>query len=237
MQIATKVGFVGGLAPDVVQAACEASLKRLQTDRIDLYYEHTDDEKVPLADSLGAFEALRKQGKIREIGLSQFEPARLAKAVETAKANGIRPPCVLQSWYNLLERQKLEGPLLDAAMANGVSVMPFYALANGFLTGKYRSRDDLQKSVRGLRNGLSRGQGVAGARGAGFRGRVRPARRLAPRHRLDSGATGDRRGTGKCDQRRAIDGQHRRPDPRADPRATRGAERGERGRGLTLMAG
>jgi aryl-alcohol dehydrogenase-like predicted oxidoreductase len=152
VQIATKVGFIAGLAPDVVRSACEASLRRLGTDYIDLYYEHKDDEAVPLADSLGAFEALRKEGKIREVGLSQFEPARLTEAVTVAKDNGFRRPCVLQTWYNLLERQKLEGPLLDSALSAGVSVMPFYALANGYLTGKYRNRDDLAKSVRGMRN-------------------------------------------------------------------------------------
>ena len=152
VQIGTKVGFIAGLAPDVIRTACEASLKRLQTDYIDVYYEHKDDEKVPLADSLGTFEELRRDGKIREIGLSQFEPARVTEAVETAVASHNRPPCVLQTWYNLLERRKLEGPLLDAATAVGVSVMPFYALANGYLTGKYRNEDDLQKSVRGLRN-------------------------------------------------------------------------------------
>ena len=152
VQIGTKVGFIAGLAPDVVRAACEASLQRLQTDYIDVYYEHKDDEKVPLAESLGTFEALRREGKIREIGLSQFEPERVTEAVETATAHDIRRPCVLQTWYNLLERQKLEGPLLDATIDAGLSVMPFYALANGYLTGKYRNKDDLQKSVRGLRN-------------------------------------------------------------------------------------
>jgi len=152
VQIGTKVGFIAGLAPDVIRAACEASLQRLQTDHIDVYYEHKDDEKVPLAESLGTFEALRREGKIREIGLSQFEPPRVTEAMDAAIANGIRPPCVLQTWYNLLERQKLEGPLLDATTEAGMSVMPFYALANGYLTGKYRSKDDLQKSVRGLRN-------------------------------------------------------------------------------------
>jgi aryl-alcohol dehydrogenase-like predicted oxidoreductase len=152
VQIGTKAGFLGGLSPDAIRSACDASLQRLQSDYIDVYYEHKDDEGVPLADSLGAFEELRLAGKIREIGLSQFEPARLREAVATAEANGFRKPCVLQTWYNLLERAKLEGPLLDAAADSGLSVMPFYALANGFLTGKYRNREDLAKSVRGVRN-------------------------------------------------------------------------------------
>ena len=152
VQIATKVGFIAGLAPDVVRAACDSSLDRLGIDCIDLYYQHKDDAAVPLADSLGAFDELRRAGKIREIGLSQFGPERLLEAVEVSNANGFRTPCALQTWYNLVEREKLEGPLLDAALACGMAVLPFYALANGFLTGKYRSSDDLSKSVRGLRN-------------------------------------------------------------------------------------
>jgi len=152
VQIATKVGFIAGLAPDVVHDACDASLGRLGIDCIDLYYQHKDDESVPLADSLGAFDALRRAGKIKEIGLSQYGPERLLEAMEICDANSFRRPCALQTWYNLLERHKLEGPLLDAALDSGMSVLPFYALANGYLTGKYRSKSDLSKSVRGLRN-------------------------------------------------------------------------------------
>ena len=152
VQIATKVGFIAGLAPDVVHAACDASLARLGIDCIDLYYQHKDDEAVPLADSLGAFDDLRSAGKIKEIGLSQYGPERLLEAVAISDNQGFTRPCALQTWYNLVSRDKLEGPLLDAALASGMSVLPFYALANGFLTGKYRSSDDLAKSVRGLRN-------------------------------------------------------------------------------------
>ena len=152
VQIATKVGFIAGLAPDIVKAACDASLDRLGIDCIDLYYQHKDDESVPLADSLGAFDALRRAGKIKEIGLSQFGPERLLEAIAISDSQGFTRPCALQTWYNLVARDKLEGPLLDAAVASGMSILPFYALANGFLTGKYRSSDDLSKSVRGLRN-------------------------------------------------------------------------------------
>ena len=152
VQIATKVGFTEGLAPDSVRKACDASLQRLGIDRIDLYYQHVDDPKVPLADSLGVFEELRQAGKIREIGLSQYTPERLVEAVIVADAQGYRRPCVLQTWYSLVERAKLEGPLLDTATDAGMSVLAFYALANGYLTGKYRSREDLSKSVRGMRN-------------------------------------------------------------------------------------
>ncbi|MEO6255942.1 MAG: aldo/keto reductase [Sphingomicrobium sp.] len=150
--IATKVGFLTGLAKDTIGPACDASLRRLGTDRIDLYYQHKDDETVPLADSLGAFEDLRGYGKIREIGLSQFTSQRLNEALQVSDKQGFTPPCALQTWYNMVEREKLEGPLLEAALANGMGILPFFSLANGFLTGKYRSQDDLAKSVRGVRN-------------------------------------------------------------------------------------
>ncbi len=152
VQIATKVGFAEGLSPEAIQRACEGSLQRLGIDCIDLYYQHRDDEAVPLADSLGAMDALVQSGKVRALGLSQFTPERLDEAMRTAAENALTPPCALQTWYNLVEREKLEGPLLDTALAHGLGVLPFFSLANGFLTGKYRSRDDLDKSVRGLRN-------------------------------------------------------------------------------------
>lgn len=150
--IATKVGFFEGLAPDKISAACDASLERLGIDRIDLYYQHKDDESVPLADSLGAFERLVEAGKIRAIGLSQFTAGRLEEAMQTSRSLGLTPPSALQPWYNLVERGKFEGELRDVALRHGLAVFPFYSLANGFLTGKYRSQEDLGKSVRGLRN-------------------------------------------------------------------------------------
>ena len=150
--IATKVGFAEGLAPDKVAAACEASLRRLGIETIDLYYQHKDDESVPLAESLGAFERLREEGKIRAVGLSQFTAPRLNEAMRTAEVEGLTRPCGLQTWYNLVERERFEGELRDTALAHGIGVLPFYGLANGFLSGKYRSREDLDKSPRGLRN-------------------------------------------------------------------------------------
>lgn len=149
---ATKVGFFDGLAPDKVAAACDASLDRLGVECIDLYYQHKDDQGIPLADSLGAFERLVEAGKIRAIGLSQFAPARLEEAMDTARRAGLTAPSALQTWYNLVERERFEHGLRDVAARNHLAVFPFYSLANGFLTGKYRSRDDLGKSVRGLRN-------------------------------------------------------------------------------------
>jgi aryl-alcohol dehydrogenase-like predicted oxidoreductase len=150
--IATKVGFMAGLAPDTIAPACEASLQRLGIEQIDLYYQHKDDETVPLADSLGEFDQLAKAGKIRAIGLSQFTAPRLQQAMDTAAAGGLLKPCCLQTWYNLVEREKLEGELRDTALANGLGIFPFYSLANGFLSGKYRTKADLEKSPRGSRS-------------------------------------------------------------------------------------
>jgi aryl-alcohol dehydrogenase-like predicted oxidoreductase len=150
--IATKVGFFEGLAPDKIAAACDASLRRLGIEAIDLYYHHKDDPNVTLAESLGAMDALVKAGKVRAIGLSQYSAERLDEAMRTTEANGLTRPCALQTWYNLVERPKLEGELRDTALAHGLGIVPFYGLANGFLSGKYRSKEDLDKSVRGLRN-------------------------------------------------------------------------------------
>ena len=150
--IATKVGFMSGLKPETIAPACEASLERLGIDRIDLYYQHKDDESVPLADSLGAFDELRRAGKINAIGLSNFTAPRVEEALAVSSDNGFAKPAALQNWYNLVERGKFEGPLQQAAERNGLAVFPYYSLANGFLSGKYRSKDDLSKSPRGLRN-------------------------------------------------------------------------------------
>ena len=159
--IGSKVGFANGLEPDVIAQACDASLRRLGVDRIDVYYQHKDDETVPLADSLGAFERLVEAGKIRAIGLSQFTAARVDEAMETAQRCGLTPPSALQTWYNLVEREKFEPDLRDAALRHGLAVFPFYGLANGFLAGKYRSAADLSKSVRGERSvGYLEGRGM-----------------------------------------------------------------------------
>ncbi len=150
--IATKVGFMAGLAPDTIVPACDASLQRLGIDTIDLYYQHKDDENVPLVDSLGVFDQLARAGKIRAIGLSQFTAPRIREAMDIVAANGLLKPCCLQTWYNLVERAKLEGELRDTALELGLGIFPFYSLANGFLSGKYRSREDLGKSSRGERS-------------------------------------------------------------------------------------
>ena len=162
VQIATKVGFNDGLRPETVRAACETSLGRLGVDTIDLYYQHKDDPEVPLAESLSAFDALKREGKIRAVGLSQFTAERIDAAMDVAAAEGLERPCAFQTWYNLVEREKLEGPLHDAAIRHGLGIIPFYALANGFLTGKYRRPEDLAKSVRGERSAeYLHGRGIA----------------------------------------------------------------------------
>jgi len=160
--IATKVGFLDGemvdgeyvaaLDPQVVMCACESSLARLGVERIDLYYQHRDNEKVPLADSLGAFDALRRDGKIRAIGLSNFTAERIELALGVSASHGFARPAALQNWYNLVEREKFEGPLRQVALREELAFFSYYSLANGFLTGKYRSKDDLGKSVRGARS-------------------------------------------------------------------------------------
>ena len=150
--IATKVGFMAGLKPDTIEPTCDASLARLGVETIDLYYQHQDDQSVPLGDSLGAFDALRRAGKIRAIGLSNFTADRVEAAINASHENGFDHPAALQNWYNLVERTKYEGALQDVALARGLSVFPYYGLANGYLTGKYRSTDDLSKSPRGLRS-------------------------------------------------------------------------------------
>ncbi len=150
--IATKVGFFAGLASDVIAAACDASLERLGIEAIDLYYCHKDDEAVALEDSLGALDRLVRQGKVRAIGLSNFTAERIDEAMATARLNGLTVPAALQPWYNLVERQRFEDGLRDLALRHGLAVFPYYSLANGFLTGKYRNKADLDQSPRGLRN-------------------------------------------------------------------------------------
>jgi aryl-alcohol dehydrogenase-like predicted oxidoreductase len=165
--IATKVGYSAGLKPDTIAPSCDASLARLGIDRIDLYYQHKDDESVPLAGSLGAFDELRRAGKIDAIGLSNFTPERVEEALRVSIDHGFDQPAALQNWYNMVEREKFEGPLQDVALNRGLSFFPYYSLANGFLTGKYRSGADLGKSPRGGRSAeyleSDRGRNVLGA--------------------------------------------------------------------------
>ena len=165
--IATKVGMMPGeggekLAPARIAAAAEASLKRLGTDRIDLYYAHQDDDSVPQDAVLEAFGKLIDAGKVRVLGASNFHAARLKSAIDAAKASGLPRYHVLQPEYNLVSRHKYEGELQDYCVTENVGVLPYYGLAAGFLTGKYRTKDDLGQSVRGGRMGeLLEGKGKA----------------------------------------------------------------------------
>jgi len=165
--IATKVGMLPGeggekLAPTRIAAAAEASLKRLGTDRIDLYFAHQDDEAQPQEAVAEAFAKLVQAGKVRVLGASNFHAARLKSAIETARAAGLPHYQVLQPEYNLVSRHKFEGELQDYCVTENIGVLPYYGLASGFLTGKYRSRDDLGQSVRGGRMGdLLEGKGAA----------------------------------------------------------------------------
>jgi aryl-alcohol dehydrogenase-like predicted oxidoreductase len=152
--LATKVGKdMGdgkvGLAPAYIRSAVEASLQRLQTDVIDLYQSHDDDPKTPLADTLGAYADLIKAGKVRAIGASNFTAARLSEALAVSEAHGLPRYECLQPLYNLVERPAYEAELEAVCVANGLGVINFFALASGFLSGKYRSLSDLGKSTRG----------------------------------------------------------------------------------------
>jgi aryl-alcohol dehydrogenase-like predicted oxidoreductase len=152
--IATKVGWdvpQGGLARDRIIAKCEASLKRLQTDYIDLYQSHKDDPATPLEETLAAHETLIKQGKVRAIGASNYTAPRLAEALAVSAGKGLPRYESLQPHYNLYERKGFEEALEPLVLKEGIGVIPYYSLANGFLTGKYRSEADLSKSLRGGR--------------------------------------------------------------------------------------
>jgi aryl-alcohol dehydrogenase-like predicted oxidoreductase len=146
--IATKVGFVGGLSGANIARAIEGSLQRLGTDYVDLYYAHRDDTEIPLEETLEAFDRLVRAGKVRALGASQIEAPRLERALDISQANGWTPYSILQTWYSLVERPRFEDALGPLAQARGLGVATFYSLANGYLSGKYRSRADLGKSVR-----------------------------------------------------------------------------------------
>jgi aryl-alcohol dehydrogenase-like predicted oxidoreductase len=152
--IATKFGMEmaedkKGLSAKYMVQAVEDSLKRLQTDYIDLYQSHRDDPEVPQEETGEAFGRLVKQGKVRAIGASNFAADRLISANKLAEAHGWPRYETLQPLYNLYDRADFEGPLERACKEMEVGVIPYYGLASGFLTGKYRSEADLAKSQRG----------------------------------------------------------------------------------------
>jgi len=149
--IATKVSRhpeFRGLSAPTIAAAADASLARLQTDRIDLYYAHFEDPETPLEETAAAFDALVRSGKVRYLGLSNFAPENIERYLAIADANGYARPVALQPHYNLVHRNETEDELVPIALRESLGIVPYYALASGFLTGKYRSKDDLAGSTR-----------------------------------------------------------------------------------------
>lgn len=154
MIVATKVGKeMGhgkiGLSKKYILKAVNDSLKRLQTDYIDLYQSHDDDKNTPLEETLDAYQQLIKQGKIRYIGASNYSAERLKEALAVSEKFNYPRYETLQPHYNLVERSLFEGDLETVCLENNIGVIPYYSLASGFLTGKYRSGNDSSKSIRG----------------------------------------------------------------------------------------
>ena len=152
--LATKVGKpMGdgkvGLSPAYIREAVDASLRRLKTDHIDLYQSHDDDAITPMEDTLGTFAELIKAGKVRAIGASNFSAPRLVESLDVAERLGLPRYESLQPLYNLCDRAVFEDALEPLCLERGVGVINFYALAAGFLTGKYRNEADVSKSARG----------------------------------------------------------------------------------------
>ncbi|WP_055586219.1 aldo/keto reductase [Peterkaempfera griseoplana] len=149
--VATKVGAhpdYKGLRASTVKSAVEESLRRLQTDHIDLYYTHYDDPETPVEEFLGALDQLVREGKVRQIGASNITAARLEEALAASEREGLARYEAIQPHYNLVSRDTYEGPLADAAARHGLSAMPYFALASGFLTGKYRPQGAAVQSAR-----------------------------------------------------------------------------------------
>jgi aryl-alcohol dehydrogenase-like predicted oxidoreductase len=169
--IVTKVGFDNngrktGLSAKWIAEAVEGSLKRLGTDYIDLYLAHKPDADTPIGETLEAFARLKDQGKVRAIGCSNYEADELQASLEAAERSGLPRFDVLQPEYNLYTRERFEGSLRDLCMAEEIGVISYYALAAGFLTGKYRSKADTEGSARSYRVGDyldTRGLAILGA--------------------------------------------------------------------------
>lgn len=164
--IATKVGLLDGeggkgLKAGRIAAACEASLNRLQTDVIDVYFAHRDDPDTPLEETLGALDALVKAGRVRAIGASNYSPARLAEALAVSDRNGWARFTVLQPEYNLLKRDEYEGALQRLAIDEKIGVVPYHGLASGYLSGKYRTPADLTGTRAGAVKKWMEGKGPA----------------------------------------------------------------------------
>ena len=157
MRIATKTGMGGNpgdLEPTKLNAELDKSLERLRTDYVDLYYAHRDDPQTPLDVVAHGFDSLVKQGKVRELGASNFTAERLSLAIDVATDSGLVPYTALQNEYNLVHREQYEGAIQQLCVERDIASLPYFGLASGFLTGKYRSTDDFKKSARG--NGMER---------------------------------------------------------------------------------
>ena len=179
--IATKVGsqteLGTGLGREHIQRSVEASLRRLQVDTIDLYYAHYEDPKTPVDETMAAFDALMRAGKVRALGASNHSPKQLTDSLEASRRGGLARYTVLQPEYNLVSRQSFEGPLREVCEREGLATAPYYGLASGFLTGKYRKGQPPPSSPRAegvlKRHGNARGwavleamEGVARRQGA-----------------------------------------------------------------------
>lgn len=154
MRLHTKTGMLGGkelYEPARVLASLDASLERLQTDYVDLYYAHRDYEELPIGDIVAAFGGAAQTGKVRALGASNFTAERLSAALDAADQLAVMPFSVLQNEYNLIARSAYGPDLQQLCTTRGVPMLPFFGLASGFLTGKYRTEADLAKSVRGQR--------------------------------------------------------------------------------------
>ncbi len=151
--IATKVGMemagFKGLKKDQIFRSVEASLTRLQTDTIDLYQAHEDDPETPLEETLSAFDQLIRQGKVRAIGASNYDKERLDQSLSISQSLGISSYVSLQPYYNLYDRERFEKRLQSLCIEKHLGILPYFSLAKGFLTGKYRSKEDLNQSPRG----------------------------------------------------------------------------------------
>jgi aryl-alcohol dehydrogenase-like predicted oxidoreductase len=151
MLIGTKTGMGGppyALQPEKVAKALEGSLERLRTDYVDIYYAHRDDKTTPLDEVVSGYDALVKAGKARELGASNYTAERLAEITTLADRMGATPYTVLQPKFNLIWRHEYEGALQDLCVARGIAVLPYYGLASGFLSGKFRKPADWQGSSR-----------------------------------------------------------------------------------------
>jgi aryl-alcohol dehydrogenase-like predicted oxidoreductase len=165
MVLATKVG---GLAPydnqrkESVTAALDASLERLRTDYIDVFYSHFDDESVAIEDQAAAYDGLVASGKVRHIALSNYSPDRMRRWFEFATTQGLAVPAAIQPQYNLVHRRDFEDAYLPLAREYGAATFPYFSLASGFLTGKYRTAADLEGSARqGFAEGYATAEGFA----------------------------------------------------------------------------